>query len=187
MNSDQEALSHPIGGVGNPAPGNSCQRPKDLIGCICATLAQLTGEGCYWRDTSQPLLLPVLNSCIIISLCSCTPLCFPSILFLYICFNTCCLLLYDPGPAYIFCPPCANSCIDTSRTLPESTRKARIKWQSEQAECWPHRGTHGVTCLKYGTVSPPSCHWFRSNKLLHGHSRAFPTCSPPQTLTWMYS
>lgn len=70
MNSDQEALSRPIGGVGNPSPGNSCQRPQDLIGCVCAALAQLTGEGCYWGDVSQPLLLPLHCSTTIVSLCS---------------------------------------------------------------------------------------------------------------------
>lgn len=71
MNSDQEALSRPIGGVGNPSPGNSCQRPQDLIGCICAALA---GEGCYWGDVSQPLLLPLRGSTIMVSLWSFIPL-----------------------------------------------------------------------------------------------------------------
>lgn len=43
MNSYREALSRPIGGVGNPSPGNSCQRPQELIGCVWTDLAKLTG------------------------------------------------------------------------------------------------------------------------------------------------
>lgn len=40
MNFDQETLSRPIGGASNPSPGNSCQRPPDLIGCVCTCLAR---------------------------------------------------------------------------------------------------------------------------------------------------
>lgn len=76
MNSDQEALSYPIGGVGNPSPGNICQRPQDLIGYIRAALAQLTGQGGYLDGGSHKLLLPVPVSTIITSLCFSIPISF---------------------------------------------------------------------------------------------------------------
>lgn len=41
MDFDQETLSRPIGGASNPSPGNSCQRPHDLIGCVSTCLARL--------------------------------------------------------------------------------------------------------------------------------------------------
>lgn len=82
MNSYREALSRPIGGVGNPSPGNSCQRPQELIGCVCTALAKLTGEAYYWGDVSRPLLLQLYC---MVSLCSFN--------LLFICFHILCLFL----------------------------------------------------------------------------------------------
>lgn len=119
--------------------------------------------------------------------------------------------------------PCANASHWYLLALLQSTRKARIIWQTKQAWsclghteklrgalahwhsswkyiitqspglwCWliwiPYmRSGYAVTWLGYGTVPLPSRHWFRSNKLLHGHGGASPTCSPAQTPTWMWS
>lgn len=65
MNSYREALSRPIGGVGNPSPGNSCQRPQELIGCVWTDLAKLTGT-LLRRCESTPAASTLLH-CILCS------------------------------------------------------------------------------------------------------------------------
>lgn len=64
MNSYREALSRPIGGVGNPSPGNSCQRPRELIGCVWTDLAKLTGtllRRCESTPAASTLLHRILR------------------------------------------------------------------------------------------------------------------------------
>lgn len=65
MNSYREALSRPIGGAGNPSPGNSCQRPQELIGCVWTDLAKLTGtllRRCESTPAVSTLLHRILRS-----------------------------------------------------------------------------------------------------------------------------
>lgn len=65
MNSYREALSRPIGGVGNPSPGNNCQRPQELIGCVWTDLAKLTGtqlRRCESTPAASTLLHRTLRS-----------------------------------------------------------------------------------------------------------------------------